>query len=188
MKPSATYKKLQMKLRRLIEARDTGGERRRTEDELERQFMTAWRFMPDRLKLSHRLRHVVERFERKDGERVEGFDHCSYYTGENDQRIIVSQPYGFTATEIHDGLTLDKGISPEVIDATEWAFYYPGRANLFILKFPFGFKKAMEQYQKKAQRAAIKQALERSAERAESQSGRSRKTAAPRASGKSEKN
>jgi hypothetical protein len=121
--------------------------------------MEVWNFMPDRLRLGYKMSEAVRLFTTMQGECVQGFDHCTFYTGPNDQRIIVTQPYNAFAMEIQVDLTLDNGICPEVIDATEWAFYYPGEAGLFIVKFPFGFTKEMADFEKRRKRTELQNAL-----------------------------
>lgn len=159
MKPSESYNQLQKNLQWLIEINDLAGERTKVKEKLEKQFMEAWQLAPDRRRLGYKLGDAIRRFKGRDDDGVRGFDHQTFYTGENDQRIIVTQPYGVSASEILHDLTLDDVVCPEVIDATEWAFYFPGQAGCFIVKFPFGFKKAMEGYEKKLQRAEIEKTL-----------------------------
>ena len=159
MKPNESYKHLQKHFQRLIEINDQTGERSRAKNKLEKQFVEAWQLAPDRRRLGCKLGEAVRQFTGHDDDGVRGFDHCTYYTGENDQRIVVTQPYGVLASKILHDLTLDDGVCPKVIDATEWAFYFPGKAGCFIVKFPFGFEKAMGSYEKKLRRIEIEKAL-----------------------------
>jgi len=159
MKPDESYKKLQKELQALIEKSDQSGQRSKIKKQLEKAFMAAWQFAPDRLRLGGKLNVAIDQFRTKDGTCPRGFDHCTYYTGVNDQRIIVTQPYHMACSAILQDLTLDNGVCPEIIDATEWAFYYPGRANLHIVKFPFGFAKAMQDFTKKLAQAKIDDSL-----------------------------
>jgi len=152
MKPDESYAKLQKRRLHLIEINDTG-EGTKVKNQLERKFMAAWQFTPDRRRLGCKLAEAIRLFRS-----VRGFDHCSYYTGENDQRIIVTQPYGSSASEIIQDLTLSNGVCPEVIDATEWAFYYPEHASLFIVRFPSNFQKAMQDFEAALRRAKIESA------------------------------
>jgi len=158
MRPSKCYRELQSELVTLIKA-DNASDKRHLRVQLEREFTERWGFGPDRLRLGSKLGDAIKMFETKRGDYVRGFDHCTYYTGENDQRIIVTQPYCCRAGDIKRDLTLNNGIRPEVIDASEWGFHYPGRAELFIVKFPFGFLKAMDNYKKMFRRAELEEAL-----------------------------
>ena len=160
MKPDASFVKLQTQLLRLININDITSDRTKIRTRLEKQFMAGWQFVPDRLRMRAKLAKAIRLFRTKDNECVRGLDHCTYYTGANDQRIIVTQPYDASASEIVEDLTLHDGIRPEVIDATEWGFYYPDKAGLFILKFPFGFLKAMQDYEKALRRAEIEKTYE----------------------------
>ena len=157
MKPDDSYKKLQKRLWNLIKINDLTGERTKVENQLEKKFMAAWQFAPDRLRLGSKLANAIRLFRtNKDDNRVRGLDHCTHYTGENDQRILVTQPYGSLPLEIAQDLTLHTGIRLEVIVATEWAFHNPD-ANLFILKFPAHFQKSMQDFEKKLERAKIEE-------------------------------
>jgi hypothetical protein len=149
MKPDESYSKLQSELQLLIKKNDQTSQRTKLKKQLEKKFMNAWQFTPDRLRLGSRLCEAIEQFRKRDGKSVQGFDHCTFYTGADDQRIIVTQPYDASCSDFRRDLILDKGICPEIIEATEWAFYYPGRADLFIIKFPFGYAKALESFKRK---------------------------------------
>lgn len=162
MKPDDSYTKLQAKLGSLIATQNLTRERTKVASQLEKQFMAAWQFAPDRLRLGRKLADTLRTFRTKDHKGVRGFDHCTFYSGLHDQRIIVTQPYGALASDVKHDLTLDEGICPNVIDATEWAFYYPAHASLFIVKFPFGFKEAMDDFQRKLERAEREALLEKS--------------------------
>lgn len=161
MTPDKSYQKLQTKLLNLIRSNDHSGERRKITNQLEKLFMAAWGFSPDRLRLGCKLREAVSMFRTEKDACVRGFDHCTYYTGPNDQRVIVSQPYNCFADEISQDLSLHDGICPEVIDASDWGFYFPTEADLFIVKFPFGFSKAMDQFEQKLRRAENEKLLRR---------------------------
>jgi hypothetical protein len=161
MKPDQSYQQLQAKRFRLIESNDQSGERTKLEKQLEKRFMSAWGLGPDRLRLGYKLRESIRLFRMENDSSVRGFDHCTYYTGPNDQRIIVSQPYNCSADEIKQDLTLHNGVSPEVIDASEWGFYFPTSAGLFIVKFPFGFREAMISFEKALRRAEVDKLLKR---------------------------
>lgn len=121
--------------------------------------MTAWQLGPDRMRLGARLAAAIFTLRTKKNEPVCGLDHCTHYTGTNDQRIIVTQPYGVTAAELQEDLTLFDGACPEVIDASEWGFHYPHEAKLFILKFPFDFQEAMQRHEKTARRMEIEKSF-----------------------------
>jgi hypothetical protein len=153
MKPDESYIKLQKRLLNLIKINDLSGERTKVKNQLEKKFMAAWQLTPDRGRLSGRLDNAIRLFKTEAENIVRGFEHRSYYTGENDRRVIVTQPYGAFPSEIVQDLTLSKGVCPEVIDATEWAFYYPEHAGLFIVKFPSGFQKAMQDFEKELRQA-----------------------------------
>ena len=159
MKPDENYIALQKRLEHLIKINDRSRERIIVENQLEKRFMAAWNFGPDRVRLGYKLSEALRVFTTKEGECVRGFDHCTFYSGPNDQRVIVTQPYNSFASEILQDLTFDNGICPEVIDATEWAFYYPGEARLFIVKFPFEFEKEMKNFEKRMKRAELEKAL-----------------------------
>ena len=159
MEPDKSYKKLQKKLLHLVEINDLTTERTKVKRQLEKQFMAVWQFSADRLRLGCKLAAAIRLFRTKEDKEVRGFDHCTYYTGENDRRIIVTQPYISSPSEIAQDLTLDNGVCPEVIDASEWGFYYPERAKLFIVKFSFGFREAMDNFEKNLRRAEIEEAL-----------------------------
>lgn len=132
--PNAAYRKMQEEF--------SSAERKQRwalSKKMESEFVAAWGFGKDRLRLAVKLRDAI-------GLQVRGFDHCSFYTGHNDQRIIVTQPYGDFEQELRRSLTLGEGAAPEVVNATEWAFYYPGEAQLLILKFPPLYAKSLEKY------------------------------------------
>jgi hypothetical protein len=103
-------------------------------------FVTAWNFGRDRLRLSYKLEerilHLIS-----DG----GIDHRTYYTGPHDSRVIVTQPYGKFADQLRADLTLDNGAAPDVIEASDWGFYYPGHASLVVLNFPSDYAKSMDE-------------------------------------------
>ena len=160
MSPDNSYKKLQVRIRSVLENSDTSGERCKIEKQLEMKFMEAWGLAHDRLRLGCKLANAVRIFSRKDGGCVRGLDHCTYYTGPYDQRIIVTQPYGSTLIEIQEDLNLGNGICPEIVDATEWAFYYPGHASMFIVKFPFGFAEQMKRTRRQWDNEEKQQLLE----------------------------
>lgn len=101
--------------------------------------MAAWALAPDRMNLGDRLKAQLHR---RAGGKLHGLDHPSLYTGQDDQRVIVCQPYGIEAADLAAALALAK-LRPEVIQADEWAFYYPGRARLFVIKFPKGYAAAL---------------------------------------------
>lgn len=112
--------------------------------QLEEEFMDAFQLAPDGLGATQRLADSVCALTRTRGERVGCLDHCSYYTGQGDF-VVVTQPYGnhADAAEELESLTLDERTAPEIIPATEWAFYYPGHADLFVLKFPCHYARAL---------------------------------------------
>lgn len=155
MNPDESYINLQKELMHLSEISDRTGKISRIKKQLEKKFMVAWNFAPDRLRLGAKLCNTIESFRTREDNQVRGFDHEKFYTGIHDQRIIVTQPYDILRSEIETDLTLNDGIHPEVIDATEWAFYNPGRAGLFIVEFPYGFEKAMVAFKKKIDREEI---------------------------------
>lgn len=169
MQPDDTYKKLQKELLYLTSINDRTGETTKIRSQLERQFKAAWKLGPDRLRLGAKLEQAIRRFTPKGKKWVHGFDHCTCYTGENDQRVIVTQPYNVSVSEIAQDLTLDNGICPEVINATEWGFHNPGQAKLFIVKFPFGFREAMDNFEKNLRRAEIEEVLKEKWEREKSE-------------------
>src|ERR1700735_3858501 len=139
MKPDASYGELQNERQILIEQHIKTERRDKLYRELEARFMAAWQFGPDRRRLACRLKENVRiRPDRN----ISGFDHCTFYTGANDRRIVVTQPYGNDEAALKAGLALDEKMSPEIIVATDWAFYFPGHADLIIIKFPFGYAEA----------------------------------------------
>jgi|GEM_PF-5938096 hypothetical protein len=139
MKTDASFISLQRELQMLIEQNEQPDRRRKLEADLRSRFAVAWQFRPDRLRLGYRLQLLLNG--------VPGFDHCEYFTGANDQRVIVTQPYGDYEAELTRGLTLSVDMAPEIIVATEWAFYYPAHANLIIIKFPINYDKAWADFQ-----------------------------------------
>jgi len=149
MKPNGSYVKMQCEVGRLMEQKDHTGRREKLSSQLEAQFTAAWQLAPDRLRMASHLAAAIANHNTEENTRVEGLDHCSYYTGVNDQRVIVTQPYGNFMFELKQGLTLDNAMSPEVILATEWAFYYPGPFELIILKFPDNYAKALAAFKKR---------------------------------------
>jgi hypothetical protein len=154
MKPDNSYTQLQIELRRSVRPDfDRFGEiKGRIRKQLAEKFMAAWQFAPDRRRMGAKFAAAVSLIQTKKDGAVRGLDHCTYYTGANDQRIIVTQPYGVTAAEVLEDLTLLDGSCPEVIDASEWGFHYPHEAKLFILKFPAGYREAMERHEKEMRR------------------------------------
>jgi len=149
MKPNAVYVKMQCEVGRLMEQKDHTGRREKLSSQLEAEFTAAWQLAPDRLRMASHLAAAIANHNTEENKRVEGLDHCSYYTGVNDQRVIVTQPYGNFMFELKQGLTLDNAMSPEVILATEWAFYYPGPFELIILKFPDNYARALAAFKKR---------------------------------------
>jgi len=143
IKPDASYVKLQRELQTLIEQSVTTRRRGELKTQLEAKFMAAWGFTRDRLRLGARLRDAITLASLPAGELTGGFDHCSYYTGAGDQRIIVTQPYGDFEDELRTKLRLDDNMAPEVIVATKWAFYYPGHADLIIIRFHRNYREAL---------------------------------------------
>ena len=114
--------------------------------------MAAWEFTPARSRLITKFDTAIRLLRTNKNEPVRGIAHYTHYTGVNDQRIIVTQPYSITAAEVLEDLTLFDGSCPEVIDASEWGFHYPHEAKLFILKFPAGYGEAMERQEKELRR------------------------------------
>jgi hypothetical protein len=161
MKPDAAYKKLQRELQTLMESRQTSVRKGQLKKQLEAKFMAAWQFTSDRGGRAKHLRYSIRRFKKKDGSFIEGFDHCSFYTGANNERVIVTQPYGIDFKQLRIDLTLHKGIAPEIIDATEWAFYYPGKAYLVIVKCPNDYGRSLVSFQKLIEREKIDELLGR---------------------------
>lgn len=104
--------------------------------------MAAWHLAPDRLKIAARLHVALQ-------DCVRGLDHCSYYTGADDECIIVTQPYDDCFESLKIGLRLGNKMAPEIIRATEWGFHFPDNAYLFILKFPHGYLEELEEYREK---------------------------------------
>jgi len=120
----------------------------RIRNQLEKKFMAAWEFTPARSRLITKFDTAIGLLRTKKNEFVRGIAHHTHYAGVNDQQIIVTQPYSITAAEILEDLTFLDDSCPEVIDASEWGFHYPHEAKLFILKFPAGYRKAMERHEK----------------------------------------
>ena len=160
-KPDASYVKLQRELQTLIEQSVTTRRRGELKTQLEAKFMAAWGFTRDRLRLGARLRDAITLASLPAGELTGGFDHCSYYTGAGDQRIIVTQPYGDFEEKLRIGLRLDDSMVPEVIAATKWAFYCPGHSQLTltILKFPWNYGAALRKFKDAALRASKRTAI-----------------------------
>ena len=96
---------------------------------LESTFRHAWKFKrdPHARALNFRYRMVTL-------DSTAGFDHCSYFSGPNGTLIIVTQPYDDPIPELREGLDR-ANLTADLIPAPEWAFYYPGRATLVILRF-----------------------------------------------------
>lgn len=116
--------------------------------------MVEWGFTTDQEGLGFQLRSQIGLIGTTDIKAIARFDHCTYYTGANDERVIVTQPYGDFFAHFQANLTLDDGVAPEIIVATEWAFYYPGRADLIILKFPDKYAEALKDFiQRQRQRS-----------------------------------
>jgi hypothetical protein len=64
------------------------------------------------------------------------FDHCTYYrkkTPTGYAFVIVSQPYGYDREHVEKEA---KAAGIVFVDTDKWAWYYPGRANCFMLVFP----------------------------------------------------
>jgi|ERR1700722_6414994 len=147
MKPDASYVEMQSELRTLRDRHDLPARQKELSIQSEAKFKAAWKLGADRLRLAARLRAKLSELTKRQGQRIAGLDHCTYYAGMRGQRVIVSQPYGkpFGAveSELKRALTLDSGISPQVISATEWAYYHPGSADLIILSFPYRYGKSL---------------------------------------------
>jgi len=157
LKPSAAYQKLQGELQALIQSGDRTGQTEKLRQELEKQFMAAWQLTPDRRGLSGLLRASIKTYRTLDGKPVLNFDHCTIYTGSGSQRILVTQPRDSFCSMLEHNLTLDSEIGPEISEATEWAFYSPGLAKLFLLKFPFLYVAALEKFALTTERGAVEE-------------------------------
>ncbi len=167
MKPNTSYKKLHSDPQSLTESNEQPSRRTKLTKQLEKEFMAAWGSAPDRIRLGSRLCSTIARFRKKDGKPIEGFDHCTFYTAPGDQRVIVTQPYGKFAAQLKRDLTLDKGVAPEIIVATQWAFYYPGHADMIVLKFPFNYAKALEDFSERQLERSYQAALRQDEDEAE---------------------
>ncbi len=136
--PSKDFIERQRELQRLLDLR---GETRTAalslEEELEGYFVSAWGFSPDIGGHAREMKMMA-------GRACDGFDHCTfYYDPATKAQVVVTQPYvdaEEVVEEMTRGLTLGNWATPEIIAAPEWAFYYPGRATLVIVKFPRGYK------------------------------------------------
>ncbi len=117
--------------------------------------MAAWQLTRDRRGLSGLLRTSIKSYRTLDGKPVLNFDHCTMYTDSEARRILVTQPQDSLCSMLEHNLTLDSEIGPEIREATEWAFYSPGMAKLFLLRFPYLYVAAMEKFARTTERGAI---------------------------------
>ncbi len=137
--PSSRYQMWQRELWRLHEF--SGGTARNAvlsiEEQLETEFMHAWGFSDENEEQAYEMEMMARRNCRRS---AGGFDHCTcYFEPETKSHIVVTQPYARTSRVVESltrNLTLLDEMKPEIIAAPEWAFYYPGRATLVLLKFP----------------------------------------------------
>jgi hypothetical protein len=180
MKPDTAYTNLQAELKTLIQSNQEPIRRSRLAKKLEKQFMAAWRLTPDRRGMSGRVLTAIQAYRTIDGSPIAGFDHCTNYTGADDQRVTVTQPYDISCSILKSGLALNNDACPEIIDASEWAFYYPGRAKLFIIKFPNGYAEALEKFRRASERAAVQAPWKSDFKPAKSVAGKTRKATTAR--------
>ena len=110
------------------------------EEELEAEFVRAWALSDDADGVSLEMKMMAAR-------NCSGFDHCTcYYESETRSHVVVTQPYlepGEAVELLTRGLIVGDRIQPGIIAAPEWAFYYPGRATLVVLKFPPGYERIL---------------------------------------------
>jgi hypothetical protein len=133
--PSKHYEKQQRQLRRLL---DIGGGATRNaalsiEEQLEAEFVRDWGLSADIDGVSLRMKMIAAKSRG-------GFDHWTcYYERETRSEVVVTQPYlepGEAVELLTRGLSVNGGAQPRIIEASEWAFYYPGEATLIVVKFP----------------------------------------------------
>jgi hypothetical protein len=148
MSPDTTYQQLQARLQRLSPTNDQVVLRSKLINQLERKFMAAWQFSKRGCRPGYRLYDSI-------CHNLPGFDHVSFYTGTDGQAVIVTQPYKVQLPDLRRALTLDQGICPDIIEATDWTFHYPGRTKLIIIKFTTGYGRAVEIFQQARHRAAV---------------------------------
>lgn len=137
-KPSAKFRAVQRRLRKLIEhgslaIGSTWFERqghfeRRGElvEELRASFLCAFGLAKDKGRVAFRFFHRLENTD------YPQFDHASYYR-RGDNVFIVSQPYGVVQRELDAWSKRHGAVSWAIVD--EWAHYYPGHATCFYVEF-----------------------------------------------------
>jgi hypothetical protein len=95
-------------------------------DQMEQRFMAAWKLRPTNdQRLLSRYNRVLH---------SKGFDHTNLYKDESRFLVAVSQPYNATADDIAKSVAAER-YTAEVIAADEWAFHFPGRAQLIVVRF-----------------------------------------------------
>jgi hypothetical protein len=77
-------------------------------------------------------------------DKVEGFDHCTYYyDARAAMPVIVTQPHYDPTEQLEAGLRLGNWLRPKIIPAHEWSFYHPASGYLVVVKFPHGYGSAV---------------------------------------------
>lgn len=127
---------------KLLRVNSFGPEAERNRQFLEKKFMRAWKFAPDRArqgpKLLAAIASAVEDWELC-------FDHCCFYRDTKTWgNVIVTQPHFDPTNQLNGGaLRLGNWAIPEVIPAHDWS-YAPASGFLVIAKFPHGYGAAVK--------------------------------------------
>lgn len=102
---------------------------RKLREQLRADFIEAFELEPDKGRLASRFFSRLGGTQLAPRSRI--FDHTEFFRhGEN--VVFASQPYGMEHEELEQWV-LQTGAAYAIAD--EWANYFPGKANLFVVEF-----------------------------------------------------
>jgi hypothetical protein len=140
-KPAAKFIRARQEYLQLKNGKDGAARKKKLKEIMESEFMKAFRLAPDIRKKAQKLSR--ELFPNGGGS-DNGLDHCTYYYSlDNAVATVVTQPYGDCTKQLTNTLALGAWSIPEVLDASDWGFYSPGKARLHIIFFPHGYAEAL---------------------------------------------
>lgn len=140
--PSKCYIERQLSVKRLYEIKNGQGytKARPICERLEAEFAQAWDFSSENEERGIEIMQMASKTTRT-------FDHCRWYSEPATKGyVVVTQPYlepEEAVENIAEALTFGERM-PQIIAAPEWAFYYPGRATLVVVKFSPAYIRILE--------------------------------------------
>ena len=141
-KPTTQYLEIAGQLATLIErgwqVGESQNDKKRLQATLRTAFMRGFGLEPDHLKKAWRLYYRFCNTPLAPRSLI--FDHQEFFQ-RGDNLVIVSQPYGLDLIELKRWAS-DIGASYTIAD--EWAYYYPGKAGLFLVDFTPQAKAALD--------------------------------------------